>query len=77
MGAAGEVEQCLDCDVGAEEGKRDRDELLAATFVSKITGVGLFEEPGRLRVQITGAVTPDEVLAEMVTSAPQLAIPES
>lgn len=42
------------------------------TFVSKITGVELFEEPGRLRVQITGAVTPEEVLAEMVASAPEL-----
>ena len=42
------------------------------TFVSKTTGVELFEEPGRLRVQITGAVTPQELLAEMVTSAPEL-----
>ena len=47
------------------------------TFVSKITGVELFEEPGHLRVHITGAVTPDEVLAEMVTSAPQLSPPQS
>jgi hypothetical protein len=47
------------------------------TFVSKITGVELFEEPGHLRVQITGAVTPDEVLAEMVDSAPELASPQS
>lgn len=47
------------------------------TFVSKITGVELFEEPGRLRVQITGAVTPDEVLAEMATSAPELSSPQS
>ena len=42
------------------------------TFVSKIAGVELFEEPGHLRVQITGAVTPDEVLAEMASSAPEL-----
>jgi len=47
------------------------------TFVSKITGVELFEEPGQLRVQITGAVTPDEVLAEMVSSAPALGSPQS
>jgi len=46
------------------------------TFVSKITGVELFEEPGHLRVQTTGAVTPKEVLAEMA-SAPQLANPQS
>lgn len=42
------------------------------TFVSKITGVELHEEPGRLRVHITGDVTPEEVLAEMVVSAPEL-----
>lgn len=42
------------------------------TFVSKITGVELFDEPGRLRVHISGAVTPEEVLAEMVVSAPEL-----
>jgi len=42
------------------------------TFVSKITGVDLFEEPGHLRVRIDGTVTPDEVLAEMVASAPEL-----
>lgn len=47
------------------------------TFVSKVTGVELFEEPGRLRVHITGAVTPDEVLAEMVSSAPELSSPQS
>ena len=47
------------------------------TFVSKITNVELFEEPDRLRVQITGAVTPDEVLAEMVVSAPELRTPQS
>jgi hypothetical protein len=42
------------------------------TFVSKIAGVELFEEPGRLRVRITGAATPGEVLTEMGSSAPQL-----
>jgi len=47
------------------------------TFVSKITGVELFEEPGCLRVHVTGAVAPNEVLAEMVTSAPQLSSPQS
>ena len=47
------------------------------TFVSKVTGVELFEEPGRLRVHITGNVTPDEVLAEMVSSAPELSSPQS
>jgi hypothetical protein len=40
--------------------------------VSKITGAELYDEPGRLRVHITGDVTPEEVLAEMVTSAEQL-----
>jgi hypothetical protein len=39
--------------------------------------VELFEEPGHLRVQITGAVTSDEVLAEMVGSAPEIASPQS
>jgi|GEM_PF-2001219 hypothetical protein len=43
-----------------------------STFVSKITGVELYDEPGRLRVHITGDVTPEDVLAEMVTSAEQL-----
>lgn len=42
------------------------------TFVSKIEGVELYDEPGRLRVHITGDVTPGEVLAEMVASAPEL-----
>lgn len=42
------------------------------TFVSKITDVELHEEPGHLRVHITGDVTPEEVLAEMGTSAPEL-----
>ena len=46
-------------------------------FVSKITGVELFKEPGCLRVHITGGVTPEEVFAEMVTSAPQLSPPQS
>ncbi|GAC1358963.1 MAG: hypothetical protein NVSMB4_18130 [Acidimicrobiales bacterium] len=45
------------------------------TFVSKITGVELYDEPGRLRVHITGDVTPEEVLAEMVASAPHLKAP--
>lgn len=45
------------------------------TFVSKIHGVELFEEPGQLRVRIGGDVTPAEVLAEMVASAPQLNSP--
>ncbi len=47
------------------------------TFVSKITGIELFDEPGHLRVHITGAVTPDEVLAVMVSSAPELSSPQS
>lgn len=47
------------------------------TFVSKITGVELFEEPGRLRVHILGVVTPEEVFAEMLTSAPQLSTAKS
>lgn len=47
------------------------------TFVSKITAVELGEEPGHLRVHITGAVTPEEVLAEMVASAPELNSPQS
>ena len=41
-------------------------------FVARITGVELFDEPGRLRVRIAGDVTPEEVLAEMVSSAPEL-----
>ncbi len=45
------------------------------TFVSKVTGVELHEEPGRLRVRITGNVTPAEVLAEMVTSGSALSTP--
>lgn len=45
------------------------------TFVAKVSGVELFDEPGRLRVRILGEVTPEEVLAEMVVSAPQLATP--
>ena len=47
------------------------------TCVSEGTGVELFEEPGQLRVQITGAVTSGEVLAEMVKSAPALGSPRS
>ena len=39
------------------------------SFVARVAGVELFEEPGRLRVRITGDVTPDEVLAEMATSS--------
>lgn len=46
------------------------------TFVSKISGVQLYDEPGRLRVHIEGDVTPEEVLREMVTSAPELTAPE-
>lgn len=42
------------------------------TFVSKIAGVELHEEPGQLRVRISGNVTPAEVLAEMVTSGSAL-----
>ncbi|WP_298209253.1 hypothetical protein [Ferrimicrobium sp.] len=42
------------------------------TFVSKITGVELLEEPGLLRVRVSGAITPEEVLAEMGSSAPEL-----
>ena len=45
------------------------------TFVSKVTGVELHEEPGQLRVRITGNVTPAEVLAEMVTSGSALSTP--
>lgn len=48
-----------------------------ATFVAKIENVALHEEPGRLRVRITGDVTPSEVLAEMVASAPQLSTPSA
>lgn len=47
------------------------------TFVSKIEGVELLEEPGYLRVQITGAVTAEEVLAEMVASAPEFNSPQA
>lgn len=42
----------------------------ADTFVARITGVELFEEPGRLRVRISGDVTPAEVLTELAGSAP-------
>ncbi len=38
------------------------------TFVAKITAVELYDEPGRLRVRITGEVTPEEVTAEMLAS---------
>ena len=41
------------------------------TFVARVAGVELFEEPGRLRVRITGNVTPEEVLAEMANSTVQ------
>ena len=41
-------------------------------FVARIASVELFVEPGRLRVRIAGDVTPEEVLAEMVNSAPEL-----
>ena len=46
-----------------------------AAFVARIHSVTVFEEPGRRRVRISGEVTPDEVLAEMVASAPQLSAP--
>jgi hypothetical protein len=45
-------------------------------FVSKIAGVELYDEPGRLRVHISGNVTPGEVLAEMVAYAPELTTPQ-
>lgn len=41
----------------------------AETFVGRIQNVELFEEPGRLRVHITGDITPEEVLTEMANSA--------
>ena len=41
------------------------------TFVSRVAGVELFEEPGRLRVRITGKITPEEVLMEMANSVVQ------
>ena len=47
------------------------------TFVAKITAVELYDEPGRLRVRITGEVTPEEVTAEMLASAPQLTPPQA
>ncbi len=40
-------------------------------FVARVAGVELFDEPGRLRVRITGNITPEEVLAEMGNSAVQ------
>ena len=40
------------------------------TFVARITEVEMFEEPGRLRVRISGDVTPEEVLSELAGSAP-------
>ena len=44
-------------------------------FVAKIHSVELFEEAGCLRVHIAGDISPAEVLAEMVASAPQLSQP--
>jgi hypothetical protein len=38
------------------------------SFVSRITGVDLYDEPGRRRVRISGDVTPDEVLAELAAT---------
>ena len=38
-------------------------------FVSRITGVELFDEPGRRRVRISGNVTPGEVLAELASTS--------
>lgn len=48
-----------------------------STFVARIAGVELYDEPGRLRVRITGDVAPEEVLAEMVASAPELSTPSA
>ncbi|WP_072791857.1 hypothetical protein [Ferrithrix thermotolerans] len=50
-------------------GRCDRD----TTFVFKIEGVELLEEPGCLRVQVIA----EEVLAEMVDSAPELNPPRA
>ena len=41
------------------------------TFVARVAGVELFEEPERLRVRILGNITPDEVLTEMANSTVQ------
>ena len=41
------------------------------TFVARITKVEMFEEPGGLRVRISGDVTPAEVLRELAGSAPR------
>jgi hypothetical protein len=38
------------------------------SFVSRITGVELFDERGQRRVRISGNVTPDEVLAELAAT---------
>ena len=46
-------------------------------FVSKITGVEIYDEPGRLRVHITSEVTPDEVFVDMVASGPHIGLPQS
>jgi hypothetical protein len=35
------------------------------SFVSRITGIELYDEPGRRRVRISGNVTPGEVLTEL------------
>ena len=45
------------------------------TFIARISNVDLYDEPGRLRIRITGDVTPEEVLTEMAASAPQLSTP--
>ncbi|MGC8499439.1 MAG: hypothetical protein ACP5OV_08115 [Acidimicrobiales bacterium] len=39
------------------------------SFVSRITGVELFDEPGQRRVRINGNVTPDEVLTELAATS--------
>ena len=41
------------------------------TFVARVAGVELFEEPSHLRVRISGNITPEEVLAEMAGSTVQ------
>jgi hypothetical protein len=38
------------------------------SFVSRITGVELYDEPGRRRVRISGNITPDEVLTELAAT---------
>ena len=40
------------------------------TFVARITEVEMFEELEKLRVRLSGEVTPAEVLSELAGSAP-------